>query len=445
MEIARIPRLKTLLNAPRFLRDPISLIEGNIRRYGDTYRFQMGKHPGILTANPGMIQHVLQKQHRRYIKSPPHFEKLARYLGHGLLTSDGAYWLKQRRLIQPGFHRQRIAGLHQLMDQVIADQLDQLDERIGNAPVDIYPQMQEMAFQIIARSIFNLYIGDQELAAISHSISALQRYVIKEIRTPFLSPWLRASGQQQKAKRLAEQNDTIILRLIQERKTSGKEMDDLLQMLLDARYEDGSTMSNQQLLDEVKILFVAGHDTSANALAWTWHLLTKHPEWLEKLRAEVDQHLQDQSPELEDLRHMPLLHQVIQEAMRLYPPAWITDRMAREDDIYQGITIPKGTLLVTFFYGAHHHPDHWENPYTFRPERFTPERKKGRHPAAYLPFGAGPRLCIGNSFAMLEMQLVLAKMIQRYRIRAASMAPVRKRALVTLQPGEPVLIHLDQR
>lgn len=443
--IAEIPRWRTLRNAPKFLKDPIALMESNIKQYGSTYRFQLGNHPAIFTADPGFIQHVLQKQHRKYIKSPPHFEKLARYLGHGLLTIDGPYWLRQRRLIQPGFHRQRIASLATLMNQVIDDFIEDFDDQVDKEH-DLFDAMQELAFQIIARSIFNLQIDRASLNTISNSISEIQRYVIKEIRTPFLIPWLKVSGQQGKTRRLAAQNDEIILKLIRDRKLSGEPMDDLLQMLLDARYEDdGEAMSDQQLLDEVKILFVAGHDTSGNALSWTLYLLAKHPEWQKRLQTEVDKLLNGRLPEVTDLKTLEQTTQVIQESMRLFPPAWITDRMSISEDHYKGVDIEKGTLLITFLYGAHHHPGHWTDPESFRPDRFSPEQRDKINSAAYLPFGAGPRLCIGNSFAMMEMQLVLSRLLQRYTFRLSPNTQIEKLALVTLKPKYGVRLMVEKR
>ena len=443
--LQKIPRYKTLLNAPRFLSDPIRLMEENIQRYGDTYAFMMGKHPAIFTADPGLIQHVLQKQHKKYIKSPPHFEKLAKYLGYGLLTIDGDHWLRQRRLIQPGFSRKRIAGLTSIMNTVIDEFLVDLDHRIEAGPIDLYEEMQQLAFNLVARSIFNLHIDQDQLSQISAQIAYLQQYVIKEIRTPFLLPWLQLSGQKQAAERAASEADAIILQFIRERRQSTETYDDLLQMLLEARYEDtGAPMSEQQLLDEVKILFVAGHDTTGNALSWIWHLLAQHPEWTQQLRLEIDQVLGGKLPTYADIPNLSKTRQVIEEAMRLYPPAWITDRVAIADDHYQGLDIPEGTMLITFFYGAHHHPDYWSEPNRFRPERFAQAAGDNNRRLAYMPFGAGPRLCIGHHFAILEMTLVLVRMVGRYDWEP-QYETMEKLALVTLKPKQEVRMQAKKK
>ncbi|MEO0337697.1 MAG: cytochrome P450 [Bacteroidota bacterium] len=444
--IPNIPAWKTIWNAPKFLSNPIKMMRANIGKLGDTYSFTLGGHPAIFTAKPEFIQHVLQKNHRNYIKSPPHFEKIARYLGYGLLNLDGKKWLRQRRLIQPGFHRERIASLADIMNTVIDDFFQDFDTQTKGGDIDMYDQMQQVTFQVISQSIFNLNIDPQELNFARDRIDHLQAYIIKEIRTPFMIPYLKWSGQTAQAKKLSEELDEILIRLIQGRKASNERFDDLLQMLLDARYEDtGEAMPDQQLLDEVKILFVAGHETSANALTWTWYLLAKNPEWIAILRQEVAEVLGDKKPSYADLPKLIKTKQVLQESMRLFPPAWMTDRMALEDDEFEGIAIPKGTMVATFIYGAHHHKDYWKNPDAFQPERFDEAHKANLNNAAYLPFGAGPRLCIGNSFAMMEMQLVLARMIARYDVELLSDEEVKPKALVTLKPWSGLRMRVVRR
>ncbi|MBK7476783.1 MAG: cytochrome P450 [Haliscomenobacter sp.] len=444
--IQEIPRWKTLLNSLRFLKDPIPLLNENQSRYGQTYRFYLGGlYPALFTADPGLIQYVLQKNHRNYKKSPAHFEKLAHFLGRGLLTSDGAYWLRQRRLIQPGFHRARLEGLTSLMQEVIDERLRLLDARVEAGPVDIYREMLDLAFRIIARSIFSVDLPDDVLERLGLQITQLQEMVIRQIRQPFLEPWFRLSGEIRKHERIAADLDAIILRYIRERRADTAIYNDLLQMLLDAKYEDtGEGMTEQQLLDELKILFVAGHETSANALAWTWYLLAQHPEVADRARQEIETVLKGAPASFSALPQLNYTTQIIEESMRLYPPAWITDRMAVEDDAFQGVAIPKGTYIVTYFYGVHHAPEFWENPEQFQPERFDAQRVKKHTPGAYLPFGAGPRLCIGNHFAMMEMQLVLAAMLPRYRMAPTPGRSVSAEPLVTLRPKDGIWLNLEK-
>ncbi|MCB9081275.1 MAG: cytochrome P450 [Lewinellaceae bacterium] len=445
--IPAIPRWRTLRNSFRFLRDPISLLAENVERFGHTYSMYMGGvFPAIFTADPGFIQYVLQKNNRNYRKSPAHFDKLSHFLGNGLLTSEGDFWRRQRRLIQPGFHRQRLAGLTGLMQTVIDEFAEELDQEIAEGPVDMAQHLLELAFNIVARSIFSTRLPDEDLRELSDNITILQQFIIRQIRQPFLNPWLKVSGQLREHEVLAAKTMATMRRYVRERQESGANPDDLLQMLLESRYEDtGEPMEEEQLLAELNILFVAGHETSANALAWTLYLLAQHPEYVDRLRQELAEVVGDRTPGFADLPRLELLSQVIDEGMRLYPPAWITDRVAIADDNYNGIPIPAGTFLVTYIYGAHHSPEHWDDPEAFRPERFAKEAMAGKHPYAYIPFGGGPRLCIGNNFALLEMQLAFAMLVRRYDF---SVVPDRipvPRPLLTLRPADGIWLGVKKR
>jgi cytochrome P450 len=435
--IPQISRLRSFLNTFRFVRDPITSINSNLRKHGPTYGLYVGGlQPGIITIQPEVIRQILQKNHRNYPKSPLHFRKLAYFLGNGLLTSEGEYWLRQRRLIQPGFHRRHLASLVDIMQSTIEKQLDSLEARMAeNGEVDAYYEMMEMAFQVVAASLFSINITEEELKELSYSITTLQEFIIRQIRQPYLEPWFRISGQVRRHEKLTGRADRVIKRTIQQRLSGKETADDLLQMLLDARYEDtGEPMEEQQLLDECKIIFVAGHDTSANALAWTWYLLARHPEVTEKLRQELAEVLGERRPTFADLPRLTYTTQVIEESMRLYPPAWITDRITLETDEVEGVRIPAGAMAIPYIYGAHHNPEIWPEPEAFRPERFSPENRKKIPAYAYLPFGGGPRQCIGNNFAIMEMQLILAEMLRRYRFELIPDQNIAMKALITLRP-----------
>lgn len=433
--IPQISRFKSFTNSFRFVKDPIGSINRNLNTLGPTYRMYLGGlKAGVVTIEPKIIQHILQKNHRNYPKSPLHFEKLAYFLGNGLLTSTGDYWLRQRRLIQPGFHRRRLAALTDIMQQTIEEQLERFAKRL-HEPVDIYTEMMEMAFRVVAASLFGTAIGEAELEQLSRTITSQQEFIIRQIRQPYLEPWFKLSGQVRRQEKLTARADEVIQNIIKKRRNTAATTDDLLQMLLDARYEDsGEPMSERQLLDECKIIFVAGHETSANALAWTWYLLAQHPEITQKIRQETSGVLEDRRPVFSDLLHLSYLTQVIEESMRLYPPAWITDRLALEDDEIEGVRIPAGTMAIPYIYGAHHNPAVWEAPETFDPDRFSPENRKKITAYAYLPFGGGPRLCIGNNFALMEMQLILAEMIRRFDFSLVPGQDIQMKPLITLRP-----------
>ena len=444
-----IPRWKSLRNSLRFSYNPIAALDQYVAEYGHTFRFYLGGMvPGILTTDPGLARHVLQKEHRKWRKSPIQTERMGHFLGNGLLTSDGDYWLRQRRLIQPGFHRNRLAALTAVMNREIDDFLDRRFEPALSAgqPVDMAPLMMELAFRVVAKSLFTTDLREEDLSLMGDAVSAVQAFIARTFRQPYLIPWLRFRGLYREHEGLADNFDGIILNYIQARRQSGERQDDLLQMLLDARYEDtGQGMTDRQLVEESAILFAAGHETTANALSWAWHLLSNHPETADRLRREHQAVLGGREPGFETLPQLQYTQQVIDEAMRLYPPAWITDRLCVEDDEYEGLPLPGGSRVVVYIWGIHRRAGLWEAPEAFRPERFGREQKKEYHPFAYLPFGGGPRLCIGNNFALMEMQLVLVKMLQRFVVEPAPGCEPELQPLITLRPRNGVKVSVRKR
>ncbi|MEL6864902.1 MAG: cytochrome P450 [Bacteroidota bacterium] len=446
-QINNVPLLKALGRSFQFVQNPIPVLSDYFEEYGTTFSLRLGNQHNMVTIEPDLIQHVLQKQHRRYCKSEVQTEKLQAFVGQGLLTSDGAYWLKQRRLIQPGFHRSKLSALTKIMQEQIDSYLkrfDQLAESV--ATFDISHKMMELAFDVVARSLFSSSIEESQLQLLAENITAIQAYLVKTIRLPFMNPWYQLSGQHKFYKKLAHDSKQVILQLIEERKASEADFDDLLDMLLSSRYEDtGEGMSDQQLLDESLILFVAGHETSAVALAWTIYLLAQHPWAVDRIREELVEVLEGRKPRFEDLPQLSYTLQVIQESMRIYPPAWITDRKALVDDVCGDIAIKKDTIVVPFIYGVHHHPQIWPAPDRFDPDRFTKEAIRQRPSYAYLPFGGGPRLCIGNNFALMEMQLIIAALLDQYDIELVAGQEINILPLVTLRPKEGIQIRLKKR
>ncbi len=441
-----VPRIRTLTNATRFLQNPTIPLAQYIQEYGETFAFYVGgvKY-GILSIDPEVNQHVLQKNNKNYHKSHIQKDFLGRFTGPGLLVTDGDYWLKQRRLIQPGFHRAKLAALTEIMQKVVDDSCDQIELQEGQE-VEMSHLLLEFAFKIIAKSLFSRDYSDKLMDEVDDNVTEIQRYVIRLIRQPYLHWWFRMSGKEKNYNDISEETRNILLKIIHERKKSSETYDDLLDMLLSSKYEDtGEGMSDKQLLDETLILFAAGHETTANSLSWTSYLLAKHPKVVEKMRAELSEKIGDRKPSFTDLRELTYLTQVIKESMRLYPPAWITDRVALEDDEVKGYKIPKGTIVNCYIYGAHHSEKYWKNPEAFIPERFEKENMKGKPNFAYFPFGGGPRLCIGNNFAMMEMQLVLAEMVRRFDFELVPDQQIELQPLITLRPKNGVLMKLYRR
>ncbi|MEL7222680.1 MAG: cytochrome P450, partial [Bacteroidota bacterium] len=401
----------------------------------------------LVTTDPSLVQHVMQRHHRNYEKSHLQTDIVGKFIGRGLLTNTGTDWLRQRRLIQPGFHRNRLEALTSIMQNVINQELDKLSIHLkqSSAAIDIYELNLKIAFNIVAKAIYSEDIDDLELEAFSEMLTSIQEYAIKEVRLPFLSWYFNWSGQRKHHLQMARQAQDLQRQLIAKRRASGIQRDDLMQMLLDSRYEDTEEgMTDQQLIDEAAILFVAGHETSANTLSWTLYLLAQHPDVLKKVKAELNTVCPGRAPTFAELRQLTYLTQVINESMRLYPPAWITDRVPLEDDQVNGITIPKGTMVSVFIYGLHHQKESWNEPEVFRPERFNNENRKNRPPFSFMPFGGGPRLCIGNNFAMMEIQLVLAAVLRRFKIRINTDYPISVKPLITLRPANGIRMYLHE-
>jgi cytochrome P450 len=409
-------------------------MEESMARFRGTYSVMLGSSQFIMTQDPGMIEHVLRANHRNYNKSPLQTDAVGRFLGNGLLTSNGEYWLRQRRLIQPGFHTERLKGLYEIIQNTVDNFLRRFPP---GQDVDIYPLMNKLAFEIVINTLFNVNVPEQTQLELSTLISDIQNYVIKDIRQVYKRWWFRLSGQDaqhvQKAARVRE----IIYGMIRERKQSQQKFGDLLDMLIESRYEDGGHMTDDQLIDEITILIIAGHETTANALSWTLYLLATHPNIQEKLLHEA------KGVMLAGAIQSDYINSIIKESMRLYPPAWVSDRICLADDTYNNFDIPQGTIVVFFYYGLHRDPAHWQDPASFKPDRFLKENFDKEKSKVYYPFGSGPRLCIGNNFAMAEMAIFLQRFAPLFIVRPTMKVPS-VNALVTLKPNH-LRLHIAHR
>ncbi|MGO4772105.1 cytochrome P450 [Flavobacterium sp. W22_SRS_FK3] len=433
----RLSILRFFLDAEGVRKNPIPFHKRYFEKFGDSFSLKIGNSKHIILSRDNEIaQYILQKNQKNYHKSRFQSVYLSKYLGHGLLTVDGDFWLKQRRLIQPAFHKQKMNQLVENMNRTIVSELDCLVEEES---VDLFPVMSKLAFNVVAKSLFELSISEEKLNRIKFIIEEVQNFLIKEIRLPHKAWWFSLSGQVKKHLKLAQENNLIIKEIIEERTASRKEVNDLLNMLLETRYEyTGEGMSIQQLIDEIKIIFIAGHETTANALTFTFYLLGKYPEVQEKVFQEIIEIESTTNDLVEQLQKMTYLNAVLNESMRLYPPAWITDRQNVADDTIGQFYIKKGTLIGVSFYELHRNPKYWENPNEFNPERFLGEQKK--HSMQYFyPFGAGPRMCIGTGFAIYEMCLTLSYIVKKYVIKS-SKTEIEFNPLITLKPvGAEVL------
>lgn len=444
-----VPRFKTIKGLMKFIDNPIQILQDYGDEYGETFGYYIGgKDFVISSSDPAFNRHILQGNHRNYEKSALQTDLLSKYVGFGLLTTNGDYWLRQRRMIQPGFHRAKLQALSEVMVKVMNNFITDMAVSKNGDSFDIVAddKMMELAFKMVAKSLFTTSANEDTMNELAQHITTLQQFVVREIRQPFLHFWFQVSGIEKKHLDLAKKTNNIILDIIRERKESDAQFDDLLDMLISARYEDtGEGMTDEQLLYESFILFMAGHETTANALTWILFELTQHPEIVEKIRQETEAVLGDRDPGFEDFKQLSYTAQVINEGMRKYPPAWVTDRVAIEDDEFNGISIPKGTVVMPYIYGAHHSKKYWDKPSEFNPDRFSKDKKKEQVPFSFFPFGGGPRLCIGNSFAMMEMQIVLCQLLRKYDLTLVPGQEIEIKPLITLRPKEPISIRLTLR
>jgi cytochrome P450 len=406
----------------------------------------LGRPDRILVAHPDGIKHVLQDNHHNYLKGK-YVARLRLLMGNGHALRDGASWLRQRRLIQPAFHRQRLAGLATVITDLTAGMLGRWQRMAAHdQSIDVATEMRHLTQQIVVKIMFGAELGDTEIETIGHAFATIVAYI--DYRTVSLLPlpqhWPTPRNRSlNQAQHLLDQ---VVRRMIEERRGSATDNADLLSMLLTARDEEtGEGMSDQQIYDEIRTIFFGGYDTTSNALAWVWYVLARYPDVEQRLHEELAMVLGERTPTYQDLPQLTYLHRVIEETLRLYPPAWVVVRTVIADDLIDGYHIPAGAKIVISPYVTHRLPTLWERPDIFDPERFTPERSAGRHRCAYIPFGTGPRLCIGSNLAMLETQLIVAMVAQIYRLRVVAGSSIRPYPSITLQPRNGIPMHLHQR
>ncbi len=422
-------------NSGGILKNPLPFHHDNFEKLGDNFRLKIGFGKSVIfSRDAGFAQYALQKNQKNYKKSTIQTVDLAKYVGKGLLTSEGEHWRKQRKLIQPAFHKKQ---LMQLLNTIQAAILTELNKIETGSAMDIFPVFNDLAFQTVVKSLFSSAVGEKEISRLQYITEAAQKMLVKELRQPYLGWWFHLGGSIKHHVGLTQEAKEILRTLVTKRKSSGKREGDLLDMLLDARYEDGSAMKEEQLIDEILILFTAGHETTSNALTFTSELLARDPNSQDKIADEVEKASQNTNGLFEFIQACPFTKNVIEEAMRLYPPAYFIDRVNIEDDTYNGMFIPKNSNLLFSMYEIHRHPDLWEAPERFMPERFA-EGNAQKHSSHYFPFGAGPRMCIGNNFAMYEMILAIAALIKKYRISAES-EKIAIHPLITLKPKNAFL------
>jgi cytochrome P450 len=422
-----------------YSRDPLSIMPKLAREYGDIVTMRYYNFRVYFVSHPDYIEQVLVSDNRKFIKGRV-LRKNRQLFGNGLLTSEGDFWLRQRRLAQPAFHRARIASYAGTMvryaERLLAEWKDR-EER------DIHAEMMRLTLQIVAKTLFDADV-DGEAKQVGRALVALMEFN-SDFRKLLLTPAWLPTPRKIRATIATWRLDKIIFRFIAERRASGKDSGDLLSMLLAARDEDGSRMTDRQLRDEAITIFLAGHETTANALSWTWMLLAQNPDVEAKLHAELDAVLAGRAPSLEDLASLRYTGHVITESMRLYPPAWGMARVAIEDVEIGGYPIPKGCGVSLAQWVVHRDPRWFDAPEQFRPERWEGDLLKRLPRFAYFPFGGGPRQCIGNNFAVMEATLLLATIALKFRVRLVPGHQVVPMPSITLRPRFGIRARIEGR
>jgi cytochrome P450 len=426
-------------NLPEFRRDRLDFLTRCARTYGDVTRLRFAHRRVYLLNHPDLIEDVLVTQSRNFIK---HFALRLNplVLGQGLLTSEGDFWLRQRRLIQPVFVRSRIASYGPIM---VAAARHVSDSWRAGERRDIMVEMMRLTLEIAAKTLFQADVADEAQDVVA-ALQILQDSFLRRFSSLVPMPiWLPTPGNF-RLRRAVRRLDDIIYRFIRYRREHPGDHGDLLSLLLAARDEEGR-MTDRQVRDEAMTLFLAGHETTALALSWAWYLLGQHPEVEAKLAAEVESVVGSRDPTVDDCPRLKYAEMIALEAMRLYPPAYVVGREALADCVVGGFHVPRGTTLLMSQWVMQRDPRYFADPAAFRPERWSDDAARSLPKFAYFPFGGGPRLCIGNTFAMLEMVLALAAIAQRYHFRIPPGTHVNPVPTFTLRPAGGVPAEIVPR
>lgn len=415
--------------------------------YGDVAKFRLINRNVYLVNHPDLVREILGKRIDNYTKKSLAFKLVKVVLGESTFTSMGTVWKRKRQLAQPSFHKNRISNLSEIMTDTIEDMLNDWEGKCDkNETINVSDAMMRLTLEVVVRALFSTALSKEEVQTVADVFTPLLEETNSRIAFPiqFLHklPTKRNTTYRENIDKL----DQIIFRIIKERRTASKPNADLLQMLMDARDEEsGEPLDDQELRDEVMTVFIAGHETTANAMSWLWAVLSQKPEIREKVENEVDAVLGKRKPMAADFPNLPYCLKVFKETLRIYPPVPILPRHVEEDDVL-GEYLIKGDSEVFFSpYLLHRHPDFWENPEVFDPERFERANERKQHSFAYLPFGGGPRLCMGNNFAMMEAVFIIAMTAQRFRLNLLPNAKLEPLVTLTTRPKNGVDVKLERR
>jgi len=414
------------------VRDPLRFFLNLTREYGDIVCYRPTPDTAYLVNHPDYIRHVLVDNNRNYNKATYSNLVFKKLVGNGLVVSEGDTWRQHRRLMQPAFHHSRLAALDGMIVTAAEEMLARWERRYAEGqPVDIAREMASFTLTVTTRALFGVDLGDEV-----NTIGEWVNQAAVKFEKPS-TPQVQESSREVRA---------IVERIVRQRKENFEDRGDLLSSMIQARDEETRLMLDERALcDEVMTLLIAGYETTANALTWTWYLLSQNPWAVGQLREEVHAVLgSNRPPATADLDKMPFTRMVLDESLRMFPPAWILGRKALGPDEIGGYSVGTGTIMAICVYTVHRHPEFWEQPETFNPLRFSPEADQRRHRYAYIPFGAGPRQCIGNNFGLLEACLAMACVAQRFELRMAPGSQVQPLPLFVLRPNRDLFMTLHK-
>ena len=430
----------------RARKDPAGFLVDMQKKYGDVVQFPLPILPVYLVSHPEDVDRVMRVNARNYGKKTIQYDNLALVTGDGLLAADTPSWKRQRKLIQPAFHHEAIMRVGPDTVLVTDRMLNKWQKLSDNSVIDIDDDMMHAALEIVGRSLFGTDLaGDVEKTA-QATLDALD-IIVARARTPITFPkWIPTRNNRKLAKALKQLNSAVS-RILEERKKISTELGkdrqvDMLDLLL-AAHDDEGALNSQELRDQIVTFIVAGHETVASSLTWTWWLLGSHQDIQRKVQQEVDEILNGREPNVKDVENLKYTKAVVDEALRIFPPGWVVSRRALEKDNLGGYEIPENAVIIISPWTTHRHPASWTNSEKFEPERFLPDAptpEKG----TYLPFGIGPRMCIGKDFALLESVLLIARVAQSWNLKPAGQTPIPK-ALVMVRPEGGLPMFIERR
>ena len=431
-----------LKNAPMLKKDSLGFLMSQYKKLGATYEAPVPFTRLIVTSDPEFMDYVLRDKDNKYIKSNG-WKEIKIAIGDGLASSNGCPWKKQRELIQPVFGKNNLKKLFPIMAETVNTYLDKMMNLSGKT-IDMANQMTIVTSKVVMGTLCS-----DKTTSVDHlykTVADIQRYLFSRINNPLFKPITYINGSHQTFKKDLKILDDFIYGLIDKRRNSKETHYDLLQLLMDANYESTTKkMDLKHLRDEIVTMVIVGYDTTANSLSWTLYQLSKHPKILQQLMKEINTILGDKSPTVEELPLLKYTEQVINESLRMYPTAWATSRKAIKPDQWDNVSIHPGDVIYCNIYTLHHSEEYYDQPSVFNPDRFAAENEEEVSKKAYLPFGSGPRSCIGSNFSLMEMKLVLVGLLQRFSIHLEEDAEVEMAPLLTLSPKYGIKMKLHSR